>query len=64
MPFFIARAGAKSANTAVPSKASKKEVNGSHIPTLISEPELPPLPTVEDVGDIEVCPLFFLAGFV
>lgn len=33
-------------------KGTKAESNGAHAP--VAKPELPPLPTVEDVGDIEV----------
>lgn len=36
-------------------KGAKPEANGSHAP--IAKPVLPPLPTVEDVGDIEVSEL-------
>lgn len=42
------------ANGAVEGKAkgAKVEANVSHAP--VAKPQLPPLPTVEDVGDIEV----------
>lgn len=53
--FLVLLTGANGAGKGAPAKkakGAKPEANGSHAeaPT----PQLPPLPTVEDVGDIEV----------